>query len=131
MILQCMPRSPLVQKACDYINSHPDQSLSVAEIADALGVHRVTLIRNFEKDLEVSPYEYIIAVKMKAARDLLRSGCRAKAQLTAALGYQRYSQFTERFAQHCGVSVETFLQLLELFDIENYPEPASGSPSWY
>lgn len=96
-----------VKRTVSTIESLYMHNISVSEIADSLGLDRRYLSRIFHKAIGMSIQEYIIKVRMDAAKKLLRDG--RSVSLTAELvGYNDVFNFSKMFKKHCGMSPKSY-----------------------
>jgi AraC-like DNA-binding protein len=96
-----------VKRTANTIESLYMHNISVSEIADSLGLDRRYLSRIFHKSMGMSIQEYIIKVRMDAAKKLLSDG--RSVSLTAELvGYNDVFNFSKMFKKHCGVSPKNY-----------------------
>lgn len=66
-------RQALVNRARDFVAAHPDDVLSVAQIAQGVGVTTRMLEYSFADIMGMSPKEYLRMIRLNAARRALRS----------------------------------------------------------
>ncbi len=92
-----------VRRAVDTVNSLYMTPLSVAGIADTLGLDRRYLSRIFKAEMGVSIQEYIINVRMEQAKRLLFDGYNVK-DTSELVGYQDQFNFSKMFKKHFGCS---------------------------
>lgn len=96
-----------VKRTASTIESLYMHNISVTEIADSLGLDRRYLSRIFHKSMGMSIQEYIIKVRMDAAKKLLSEG--RSVSLTAELvGYNDVFNFSKMFKKHCGMSPKNY-----------------------
>lgn len=62
-----------IRRVKEYIDAHADQPLSIADLAAHAGVSTSTLFAGFRNFRKTSPIAYLKGVRMKRARDDLRS----------------------------------------------------------
>lgn len=95
--------NPQVSRACSYMEAHYADSLLLADICQAAGLGKYTLLRNFTTQKGVTPYQYLETVRVNHAREALRHG---KTPLQAALesGFSDQSHFTHFFKNFIGLT---------------------------
>ena len=101
---QCppLPSSP-VKKAVHRLNTAPEMPVSLAELAALAGVTRFQLLRNFAKELGITPHAYLIQRRVRLARKLLANG-RTPADAAAETGFADQSHMTRAFVRLVGVT---------------------------
>jgi AraC family ethanolamine operon transcriptional activator len=99
------PRLRVCDDSLDFIAAHPGHSLTVREVADAVGVSERTLRRSFQDRFGVSTKEYIKARRLRATRrDLFRSSPDETQVRQVALrwGFWHSSQFAQDYRRAFG-----------------------------
>jgi LacI family transcriptional regulator len=98
--------NPQVAQALNYIAEHfPEPGLSVAEIAEAIGVSRRHLERSFRTETGSTVHEHIVKRRMQEASRLLRTHPRAKIAAVAQLvGLDGAGSFFRTFRRFFGES---------------------------
>jgi LacI family transcriptional regulator len=99
-------KDPRVARALTYIAEHyPHPELSVASVADAVGMSRRNLERSFRHETGSTIHDHIINVRMREASRLLRTFPNTKNSAVAALvGLAGERTFFRIFRRHFGVS---------------------------
>lgn len=89
--------------AREYIHANLKKPVRLRDIAHAAGVSPYRLIRLFKRHFGLTPYAYLVQLRIEKARALLRSGAPV---CTAAmdLGFCDQSHFTNQFRRYVGVS---------------------------
>lgn len=87
----------------DFIDANLDQPLSVAILADLLGLSAGYFTRSFTATLSVSPFDYIIHKRLTKARSLIRSQ-HDLTQVALDTGFSSHSHMSMVFKKHIGVS---------------------------
>ena len=78
--------------------------MSVAEIADHVGMNREYCTKLFKKSTGYNLKEYIVNEKMKAAKTLLSTTELPITLISSHVGYGNYSNFTRSFKQITGMT---------------------------
>ena len=97
------PRPDYVKEAQDAINSLYMTDLSVAEIADGLGLDRRYLSRIFRRDTGMTVMDYLIKVRMEEARRLLSAGL-SVSRVAELVGYNDPFYFSKSFKKYFGIA---------------------------
>ena len=92
-----------VEQACQFLQRHYTQAVSLEQICRQVGLSKSTLLRAFVKAKGITPYRYLQTIRIGAAQALLQQGW---APVDAALqtGFSDQSHFTNYFQQMIGVS---------------------------
>jgi AraC-like DNA-binding protein len=95
--------SPSVARALQRLNSAPDTSVSLAELAALSGVSRFQLLRGFAREVGITPHAYLVQRRVRLARKLLASG-HTPAQAAVQAGFADQSHMTRAFVRQVGVT---------------------------
>lgn len=87
-----------------YVRAHMDQSIRVEHLAAHVGMGRFWFLKSFRRATGITPYQYILGMKVERARALLRGGDLPLARLALSLGFADQSHFSRVFKRHVGVS---------------------------
>jgi len=96
-----------VRKVIDYINSSYMLEVRVEEIADSLSLDRRYLSRLFKQKMGRTVQDYIISVRMEAARRHLSEG-RGVSETATLCGYTDVCNFSKMFKRVYGVSPKSW-----------------------
>src|SRR5581483_9322366 len=101
------PRPPAppraVKKALALIESHPEQPLTVNDLARAAGVSARSLQTGFMNHLDMSPMAYLREVRLRRAHAELQSGTTTVTEAAYRAGFTHLSRFAELYRQRFGV----------------------------
>lgn len=101
-----------VDLACAYMEAHFPERISLEQLCRRVGLSKSTLLRAFTKARGLTPYRYLEAVRVNAAKSLLEQGL---SPLEAAMhtGFSDQSHFTNYFTSFIGVSPGTYRDILQ------------------
>jgi transcriptional regulator GlxA family with amidase domain len=98
-------RGAMIDQACAQVRANLDGDLSLKRIGGLLGVSPEHLTRTFRRQLGMTFHRYVLAERVNAARDLLRSGKGGSVTEAAfAAGFQSSAHFSRVFKEHTGVT---------------------------
>lgn len=99
-----------VASACAFLERHYPERISLEQICRHTGLSKSTLLRAFTKEKGVTPYRYLEAIRINAAKALLEQGV---PPLDAAMqtGFSDQSHFTNYFSRFIGVSPGTYREI--------------------
>lgn len=100
--------SALVKRAVAYLQQNFSHPLSRWEIADAIGVSEDYLTRVFNRELEISPWDYLIRYRILQAQEMLRNSSRPISNIVHMVGFKDQSYFTRVFSKITGVSPQAY-----------------------
>jgi len=87
-----------------WLQDHLNQSISIAELAQVLGISGRSLNRRFTQATGFSPQAYLQSQRIARARDLLRSSNLSVSEVAWQVGLQDVSYFSKLFRQHAGMT---------------------------
>lgn len=93
--------------------SRLSEPLSVADLADEAGYSPFHFTRAFTARVGVSPAQYLTALRMHAAKDLLLADDRAVIDVATEVGFGSLSSFSRRFQTTVGVRPGALRQLAD------------------
>jgi AraC-like DNA-binding protein len=95
--------SPCVAKAITRLDSAPDTSVSLAELAALSGVSRFQLLRGFAREIGITPHAYLVQRRVLLARRFLADG-QTPVQAAAGAGFADQSHMTRAFVRQLGIT---------------------------
>lgn len=99
---------PRLVRMQQYVLSHLSQPLSVAEVAVAGGVSESSAARLFREHARMPIGQWIIASRMTAARNLLRTTNASITEIALAVGIEDPAYFSRLFRRTQGMSPSAF-----------------------
>jgi len=96
--------SRALARALEYLHAHLGERFSLQELASAAAVSRFHFARMFRVSIGHSPMEFLVKLRIDAARALLQSGKQRIADIAATLGFCDQSHFTRTFRRATGVA---------------------------
>lgn len=92
-----------VERACVLMRDCFAQPLTLADISRQAGLGKSALVRAFAREKGITPYRYLLAVRVDRARQLLERG-RSPAETALATGFSDQSHFTNCFTAITGLT---------------------------
>ena len=97
--------------ACQhYIQQHHAKPIKVGDLTQLTHLTERTLLRRFQKHLQLSPSEYIQNTRIQSACDLLESSNLSVESIAHQVGYLDTSAYRKAFNQKMGLSPSQFRQ---------------------
>lgn len=103
------PGRDLAGRLVAHVRENLTRSLTVAEVARDLGMSTRTLQRACQQELDASPRDVILAVKMGAARELLATGRWRVGEVAEQVGFDSPYHFSRRFKDFHGRPPSAFI----------------------
>lgn len=92
-----------VERACVLMRDCFAQPLTLADISRQAGLGKSALVRAFAREKGITPYRYLLAVRVDRAQQLLERG-RSPAETALAAGFSDQSHFTNCFTAITGLT---------------------------
>lgn len=86
-----------------YLDEHACEPLTLAQLADQVGLSPFHLVRAFRRAVGVPPHTYLESVRIRRAQQLIAAGTPI-AEVAYSVGYSSQSHFTTRFRRIIGVT---------------------------
>jgi AraC-like DNA-binding protein len=105
------PVTAAIARARNMIDDAPAAAHSLADLAQASGLTRFQLVRQFARATGLTPHAYLIQRRIDAARALLARGS-ALAEAAAASGFADQSHMTRLFIRTYGITPGAYVAAL-------------------
>lgn len=92
-----------IQQVIALIEASPSQGLSLAAMAQLVGLSTSRLRHKFKSEVGVTPTVYLQTLRLRLAKDLLTSNQLTVKEVRAAVGINSDSYFTHQFKRAFGV----------------------------
>lgn len=106
--LEQINSSDLLLRAVDLMEHHLSQQLSLKKIAEILNTTTISLSRIFKKQLNISPIDYFIGLRIEAAKSLLINTNMQIQEIAQNTGYSNALYFSSEFKKRTGMSPREF-----------------------
>lgn len=93
-----------VQRSIDYILANLSKDISVKDVAEYVCFSPEYFSKLFKKETGENVKNYILRIKVEAAKDLLKNPNIPVSMVASELGYSNFSHFTQMFKKHEGVT---------------------------
>ncbi len=100
-----------IREAEAYLQSHFQRGVSIEQLARAVNMSPRNLIRRFKAATGRVPGEYLQALRVAAARELLEGGAASVQQICTQIGYEDLAFFRRVFKRHTGVAPAEYRNL--------------------
>lgn len=95
--------------ALTLMHAHIDRPWTVEQLAKAAALSRSTFFERFTRTVGVAPMEYLLAWRMRIAKDLLQRGELRASEIAERIGYGSGSAFSTAFQRHVGVAPSRYV----------------------
>lgn len=116
----------------EYMNRHYFEPLQIEELAERCGLSKYHFIHLFRMCMGMTPYSYLIRIRMERAETLLQTGDMTVQEVAFVCGYNDPLYFSRAFSRHFGVSPTDYKQRFfsenerKLFSIPKPAIPENG-----
>jgi transcriptional regulator GlxA family with amidase domain len=93
----------VVSRVRDYIESHYSENISLTQLGLLTSRSPFQISRAFSQTIGLPPHAYLESVRIRHAREMLRSGMKV-VDTALATGYPDQSHFTHRFRSITGIT---------------------------
>lgn len=97
-----------LNQAIEFIEAHLDQSFTLAQLADALGMSLYHFCRQFKQSTGVAPYQYITRRRIEQAKQLLLHSQLSITDIALQVGFATPSAFTRLFHRITGTTPKDY-----------------------
>lgn len=100
----------LRDRALDFIESYLDQSFTLAQVADALGMSMFYFCRQFKQSMGITPHQYVTKRRIDRAKELLWHSKLPITEIALQVGFATPSAFSRLFRRLTGTTPKAFRQ---------------------
>lgn len=90
----------LLHEILDYMNEMITEPLTIEEICHKFSISRSSLQTLFRSNLEVSPKNYMVQIKLQKSKELIRENKYTISEIAFMLGFSSIHYFSRTFKQH-------------------------------
>lgn len=101
---QQRPLHKRMQCFLKYIEDHYSEDISLGDLAASANVSKAECLRCFKNSMQITPYQYLIELRLAKAAQLLRTTEDAVVDIALKVGFQQSSHFGKFFKAKTGLS---------------------------
>lgn len=102
-----------VTAVIDYMEDHFSEKLTVARLARKMGLSSSQFTRRFKQETGSAPMDFFLALRLKKAQKLLRSGSKTMTEIAQDCGFGSTAHFSAAFKKHTKLSPTDYQQLYQ------------------
>lgn len=102
------PQEIYVKQAMLFMMHNYPERIKIDALADQIGITRNYLAKSFQKELGVSPQEFLINLRMEKAAALLSNSAIPINEVAAKVGYPDPLAFSKKFKESYGMSPKSY-----------------------
>lgn len=103
--------SSIILPAIHYMRDHFDAPINLDDLAELCLISKPHLIRCFKKDMDCTPHEYLIACRLRHAKQMLVSSSLSVEVIAEKCGFNSASHFTRAFRKSTAMTPSEFRKL--------------------
>lgn len=100
-----------IRNSIKYLETHFKEQINLNDLADSAGLSPYHFSRVFKKQMNCSPYQYLISYRINNAKKLLHNTNLSVQEIAFASGFNSPSNFIQVFKKHTNVSPKKFREL--------------------
>jgi AraC family transcriptional regulator len=93
-----------LQQAIDYIHTHINRDLSLAELASVINISPTYFAGLFKQAMGISPHQYVIQQRVERAKLMLSKTDISIADIALQVGFSSHSHLTQQFKRLTGIT---------------------------
>jgi AraC-like DNA-binding protein len=93
-----------LQQVLDYIQTHLDRDLLLAELADVINISPTYFASLFKQAIEIPPHQYVIQQRVERAKLMLKKTDLAIADIALQVGFSSQSHLNQQFKRLTGMT---------------------------
>ena len=93
-----------LQQAIEYIHTHLDRELSLAEVAGVVNISPTYFANLFKRAIGISPHQYVIQQRVERAKTMLSKTDLSIAAIALQVGFSSQSHLTQMFKRVTGMT---------------------------
>lgn len=101
-----------LRRLLEHMHSDPVDKLSLASLAMEAGYSKRQLLRIFRATTGISPYQYLLRLRVDRAKQLMRRSTLSLLDIAIESGFNSNAHLTNAFRQHVGVTPSHFRRSL-------------------
>jgi len=100
--------SSLVKQAISFLHQNYTRPISRREIAEAVGVSEDYISRIFNREVNITPWDYLNRYRVLKSKDLLKNSTESIGSIARRVGFKDHAYFSRVFKKVSGISPRAF-----------------------
>ncbi|MCR4626985.1 MAG: response regulator [Treponema sp.] len=109
-------QNPIISQACEYLENHISEEITLESAASQLNVSSFYLSKLFKKEKGENFISYLTDLRLKKAKNLLQDKSLIIKEITAAVGYNDQNYFSKLFKNKFGITPTEYRNSLTIGD---------------
>ncbi|WP_088226008.1 AraC family transcriptional regulator [Desulfosporosinus sp. FKB] len=106
-----------IKTACAYLESNYSKPITLDKLSELTGLSKYHLLRSFTRQKGISPYSYLVTIRINNAKKLLEQGM-SPLDVAFQTGFSDQSHFSNFFKKLIGLTPKQYLKIFQ-----NNPKP--------
>jgi len=102
----------IIRISTNYIDNNYERDISIADIAKYVFLSQSYFTRVFKEETGLSPMSYLISVRIRRAKELLRDTELKVSEIAQAVGFSNQQRFNEIFKKNTGYTPLQFRKII-------------------
>ena len=100
-----------LQKVLEHVRENIEKDLSVAEMAQVVGMSQYYFSKLFKLSTGTTPHQYVMRQRVERAQEMLREGRTALVDIASQVGFETQSHFTSVFRRLVGITPKRYREM--------------------
>lgn len=101
-----------IENCCNYIKKNYAQAITLDQLSLIANLNKYTIVRYFTKQLGITPYQYLVAIRIGEAKKMLENGIEP-IQVALHTGFSDQSHFTNSFKKIIGLTPKQYQAIFD------------------
>ncbi|EHI97393.1 transcriptional regulator, AraC family [Clostridium sp. DL-VIII] len=99
-----------INSVCKFLKSNYAKNITLNDLSDLTGISKYHLLRSFTRQMGISPYSYLEAIRINEAKKLLEQGV-FPLEVALKTGFTDQSHFTNFFKKFIGLTPKQYMKI--------------------
>ncbi len=100
-----------LQKVLEHVRENIEKDLSVAEMAQVVGMSQYYFSKLFKLSTGTTPHQYVMRQRVERAQEMLRDGRAPLVDIATQVGFETQSHFTSVFRRLVGITPKRYREM--------------------
>lgn len=99
-----------INSICEFLKNNYAKNITLNDLSDLTGISKYHLLRSFTRQMGISPYSYLEAIRINEAKKLLEQGI-SPLEVALKTGFTDQSHFTNFFKKFIGLTPKQYMKI--------------------
>lgn len=104
--------NPEIRSVCEYIEKNYNENITLDDLSHAANINKYSLLRSFTKYKGITPYQYLVTIRINKAKQLLEQGIEPM-EAALSTGFTDQSHFTNFFKKFIGLTPKQYQNIFK------------------